>query len=204
MKESRRNCNYTWIAGLALGCLACSLLLPGEALAQNDGYWNGTETDAFAGGAIREVYCDILDLMEGNLGGLLMSAAGILAFGAAAFGDLKHGITAVVTGVSAFSLAALMTLYFGQLCGGGGNANDGNFIGDVNPGPAAGLTRGSNLGFNTNPAQNNRSAALAIAAGRAADFSRAATLNQTTGEFLENAEGEQGFDPGFNEFGEEF
>lgn len=115
-------------------CLAIILFEAGsasEVLAQlpggdggggdgNPGWWNGTDTEPFAGGVIRDAYCDIISLMEENLGGLFMAAAGILAFGAAAFGDLKHGLTAIATGISAFALSAMVSLYFGQLCGGGG------------------------------------------------------------------------------------
>jgi hypothetical protein len=155
----------------------------------NPGWWNGTETEPFAGGVIREAYCDIIDLLENNLGGLFMAAAGILAFGAAAFGDLKHGVTALVTGIGAFALSAMVSLYFGQLCGGG--AGNGRTINQD-------LTR-TNLEFN---AKNTHNAALAIAVGRNADFSQAATLNQTEAD----PEGEEFdvFDRDMLDFGEEF
>ena len=88
------------------------------------GWWQGVDTEEFADGEIRDAYCDIIDLMEGNLGGMLMSIAGILAFATAALGDFKHGITAIVVGISSFAIAALTSLYFGELCGGdNGGAN---------------------------------------------------------------------------------
>ena len=96
----------------------------GGAQAQGPaGWWQGVDTEEFAGGEIREAYCDIIDLMEGNFGGMLMAIAGILAFATAAFGDLKHGITALIVGVSSFAIAAMTSLYFGELCGADGNNN---------------------------------------------------------------------------------
>ncbi|HMO17836.1 MAG TPA: hypothetical protein PKA63_06925 [Oligoflexia bacterium] len=77
--------------------------------------------EAFADGAIRDVYCDLVGLVEGTFGGLLFAAAGILAFGFAAFGDSKHGSSAAIVAGAAFTLGAGVSLYFGDLgCGGGG------------------------------------------------------------------------------------
>jgi len=120
-----------------------------EALAQgNPGYWNGNETEAFAGGVIRDAYCDVIGYVEGEFGGLLMVIAGILALGAAAFGDFKHGVTMLVTAIGAYTVSALVSLYFGQLCGEAGATNR-----------TANLNRPANL-----------EAAFAIGAGREADF----------------------------------
>ncbi len=95
------------------------LFLESTALAQQaNGWWQGVDTEAFADGEIRAAYCDIIDLMEGNLGGMLMSIAGIMAFAYAAFGELKHAVTAVIVGISSFAIHAMTSLYFGQLCGG--------------------------------------------------------------------------------------
>ena len=111
----------------------------------NGGWWQGVDTEPFANGEIRDAYCDIIDLMEGNFGGMLMTIAGILAFATAAFGDLKHAITAVVVGISSFAIAAMTSLYFGQLCGGDGEINGFNNNLDQNPNVAAATARALSL-----------------------------------------------------------
>jgi hypothetical protein len=78
--------------------------------------WQGAYTEnEFAGGEIRKVYCDLVNLVEGAFGGLLLAAAGLMAFGFAAFGVSRHGYTAVTVGVSAFAISAAVSLYFGDL-----------------------------------------------------------------------------------------
>ena len=117
-----------------------------DALAQgNPGWWNGNETQPFAGGVIRAAYCDMIGYMEGEFGGLLTVIAGILAFATAAFGSFKHGVTLIVTAVGAFSISAVVSLYFGNLCGGNAAARVSNQNQELN-------------------------AALAIGAGRNVDF----------------------------------
>ena len=120
------------IRKLSIIFLLVLILIP-EALAQqaaagggggggNPGWWRGVDTPAFAGGVIRDAYCDIIKYMEGTLGAMLMVIAGIAAFATAALGNMKHGITAVAVGISAFTISAVVSLFFGQLCGGGANA----------------------------------------------------------------------------------
>ena len=111
---------------LLIQTTAFAQVTPGNGGPQNSGGWaDGVDTPAFANGEIRDAYCDIIDLMEGNFGGMLMVVAGIIAFATAAFGDFKHAITAVVVGISSFAIHAMTSLYFGQLCGAGGNAGGG-------------------------------------------------------------------------------
>lgn len=96
-----------------------------DALAQgagNPGWWQGVDTPAFAGGVIRQAHCDVLSYMGGSLGGMLMAAAGILAIATAAFGNFKHGITAVAVGIAAFTMSEMTELFFGRLCNAQGNA----------------------------------------------------------------------------------
>ena len=94
-----------------------------DALAQNaagnPGWWKGVETEPFAGGVIRDAYCDIISYMEGSLGGMLMAAAGIMAMAVAALGDFKHAATAVAVGIATVCISTVVGLFFGQLCGGG-------------------------------------------------------------------------------------
>ena len=74
-------------------------------------------------GPIREVFCDIAGLMEGSLGGLLASAAVVLAVGGAAFGDFTNAKSAMVVGIGGATILAGVSLYFGDMgCGGGNNA----------------------------------------------------------------------------------
>jgi len=130
------------------------LFLESTAFAQETGgWWQGVDTEPFANGEIREAYCDIIDLMEGSFGGMLMTIAGILAFATAAFGNLKHAITAVVVGISSFAIHAMTSLYFGQLCDVDGIVTDGfNNNLDVDANAAAGVARTS---FIPNPEQNS-------------------------------------------------
>lgn len=81
---------------------------------------------AFADGVIRESFCDLVSLVEGTFGGLLFAAAGLMAFGFAAFGDSKHGSTAAIVAGAAFSMSAGVSLYFGDLgCGAGAGSGSG-------------------------------------------------------------------------------
>lgn len=89
--------------------------------------WTGAyNEEQFAGGEIRKAYCDLVGIVEGNFGGLLFAAAGIMALAFAAFGITHHTHTAVFTAVGAFTISAGVSLYFGDFgCaeqgGGGGN-----------------------------------------------------------------------------------
>lgn len=85
--------------------------------------WQGAYTEGeFAGGEIRQAYCDMVGLVEGNFGGLLFSVAGVVALAFAAFGMSQHSKTAVAAGIGAFAISAAVSLYFGDLgCGNGGN-----------------------------------------------------------------------------------
>jgi len=78
--------------------------------------WQGAYTaEAFAGGVIRNSYCDMVGLVEGSFGGLLAAAAGIMAFGFAAFSNSKHVFTAIMVVGAAFTMSAGISLYFGDL-----------------------------------------------------------------------------------------
>ena len=63
--------------------LSADLALAQEAAAPWDYAYNA---EPFAGGVIREIFCDIVGLMDGPLGALVLTSAGVLAVGQAAFG----------------------------------------------------------------------------------------------------------------------
>lgn len=108
------------------------------------------EGEHFAGGVIRDFYCDAVGLMEGTLGALLLAVAGTVAVGQAVFGDFSGAKSALITGVGAVSLAVATSLAFGAFdCGGddfgdeaGIEENGGDFGGgagdlDATGGPLA-------------------------------------------------------------------
>lgn len=74
--------------------------------------------EPFAGGVIRDVFCDLVGLIQGSFGALLLSTAALMAIGGAAFGDFTSAKTAIVVGVSSATIAAGVSLYFGDFgCG---------------------------------------------------------------------------------------
>ena len=109
----RKQIPYSIVALIGLA----ALLLPETALAQQATEpWQGAYTSpAFAGGAIRSVFCDLVGLIEGNFGALLVASAAVLAVASAAFGDFKHGTTAIMVAVGAFTISAGVSLYFGDM-----------------------------------------------------------------------------------------
>lgn len=62
---------------------------------------------------IRIAVCQLFNLIEGAFGGLIMTVAGIGAVIAAAFGSYRVGYGLIVTGVGAFILRSLISLFFG-------------------------------------------------------------------------------------------
>lgn len=76
---------------------------------------------AFAGGVYINAICDIYDLMQGDLGGLLAAVAGIMALVMAAMGSLRGAAGFVVTAAAAFTISAGVSAWFGDF-GCGGNA----------------------------------------------------------------------------------
>ncbi len=137
-------------------------------------------SNAFAFESVEFAIEEICGHMQGNLGGLLMTTAGIGGIVAAAFGNLRASHSLIVVGVGAAALSGILSLYFpvaaefchdaGQLqAEGGGNngevANGFNNNLDVNPADAAGRAR-----------INNFNAAIDVAAGRQADFGNTFTI----------------------------
>ena len=88
--------------------------------------WEGAYTaDPFAGGVIRQAYCDISGLVEGSLGALFATAAAVMAIASAAFGNLRQGAILLATAVGAATITTSVSLGFGDLCDDSGNATKG-------------------------------------------------------------------------------
>lgn len=106
--------------------LLINLLLPTSVLAQAKEPWQGAyTTSAFAGGAIRDIYCDLVGEVEGSFGALQFVVGGIMAFGFAVFGDVKKTYSIFAAGVVGATMSTGVSLYFGQMCdGGSGGGNN--------------------------------------------------------------------------------
>ena len=63
--------------------------------------------------AIRE----ICNHMQGNLGGLLMAAAGVGGIASAAFGNMKAMYSCLVTAIGAFGISSVLSLHFASAAG---------------------------------------------------------------------------------------
>ena len=105
--------------------LALITLIESPAYAQNTlEPWNGAYTSKpFANSAIRNVYCDLVNLVEGSFGALLFVVAGILGITLIAFGDMKNAATMLVVAISAVTIGAGISLYFGDLGCGANNSS---------------------------------------------------------------------------------
>jgi hypothetical protein len=101
----------------------CSLFLTLTAVVENPVLaqntlepWKGAYTsEPFADNAIRGVYCDLVNLVEGSFGALLFIVAGILGITLIAFGDMKNAATMLVVAISAVTIGTGISLYFGDL-----------------------------------------------------------------------------------------
>lgn len=149
---------------------------------------------AFAFESVKFAIKEICGHMTGNLGGLLMTVAGIGGLASAAFGNFRASQSLIVTGIGAFAISAILSLYFPKAAGecSGNAAAGGRVLKTDFAGPA----------IEFKDTLNNRNAAIAVARGNEADFTKSAQLNQT-GESLE-AEEMDVFDPAMIEFGDEF
>lgn len=66
---------------------------------------------------------EICKYMEGSLGGLLMTAAGVGGIASAAFGNMKAMYSCLVTAIGAYGTSAVLSLHFADAakqCNGGG------------------------------------------------------------------------------------
>lgn len=121
----REACFPFWL--VAGSALALTALLPEAAWAQ-EGLDVAYNAPQFAGGEIRQVFCDLLSLVEGEFGGLLLTAAGFLALSHAAFGDTKHATAVIPVAIGCFAAAGVVSIFFGTLCEADGSAVAGRVM----------------------------------------------------------------------------
>ena len=89
--------------------------------------WEGAYTSApFGGGEIREAYCDLVSLVEGNFGALLFSVAGLVAVAMGVFGEGGQSKNILVVSIGALTISTLVSLYFGDMGCGNGSSSGGN------------------------------------------------------------------------------
>jgi type IV secretory pathway VirB2 component (pilin) len=81
--------------------------------------------EVFALASVEFAIRELCQHMEGNLGGLLMVTAGVGGMISAAFGNMKALYSCVITGIGAFTVSSMLSLYFpkayGICSGSGGN-----------------------------------------------------------------------------------
>jgi len=143
-------------------------------------------SNAFAFESVQFAIREICGHMQGNLGGLLMTTAGIGGIVAAAFGNLRASHSLIVVGIGAAALSGILSLYFpraadlchsaGQLqAAGNGAAGNGTAAnGEVANGIDNNIENLPN--FDNTARTNNFGAAIDIAAGRQANFGNTFTI----------------------------
>lgn len=131
---------------LLLLCCGFTLLLSSDISASAQGLaepWPGAHSsEEFAGGEIRDVFCDLVGLLEGELGALVFMAAGVAAILGAAFGNLRQSTSAVAVGVGLFTISAGVGVFFGDFdcgarAGGGGQTQRTRLESEQQPGSQA-------------------------------------------------------------------
>ncbi len=88
------------------------MIFSGPLYAQNGPSGSYTEA-ALDDSLIRNAVGNILRLLEGAFGALIMVIAGILAIISAAMGGYRNAISMLVVALGAFILRALISLFFG-------------------------------------------------------------------------------------------
>ncbi len=154
---------------------------------------------SFAFDSAKKAIKEICGHMEGNLGGLLMTTAGVGALVAAAFGNFRASHSMIVTAIGAATVSTMLSLYFADAakeCTGGHRINT----------EAGTTTRTLDDRFALPGVLRHEPGALGeanieIAAGRQADFTQAAEFNHG-GEEFELAPAED--DGGLNDLADTF
>ena len=83
-------------------CCGIALLLAGLGQAEN----------AYAFDSAIWAIQELCGHMKGNYGALLMSTAGVGAIVSAAFGNYKASYGFIITGIGAFTITSMLSLYF--------------------------------------------------------------------------------------------
>jgi len=102
-----QNAAATWPA-VVYGCALLSLGLLFPALAQDAPGLPVAQGDY----RIFEMSARMFDLIEGNLGALVMVVAGLAAIISAAFGVYRAALSLLIVAVSAFILRSLVEIFF--------------------------------------------------------------------------------------------
>ncbi len=138
-------------------------------------------SNAFAFESVEFAIREICGHMQGNLGGLLMTTAGIGGIVAAAFGNLRASHSLIVVGIGAAALSGILSLYFpraAEICSPQGQLQVGGEVGGG--GAANALNR--NLDTTGLARTNNFDNAVNIAAGRQANFNNNFTIQALDSE----------------------
>lgn len=127
MKTSAKNTVRLTVFLAEAGAVSAVLLIACASRALGADFtepWPGAHTaPAFAGGELRDAYCDMQSLIEGSWGGLVAAAAAVMAVAAAAFGNLRHTTSLIVTAIGAFTISTGVSVYFGDMCSSNGGTN---------------------------------------------------------------------------------
>ena len=84
--------------------------------------------NVFALESVKFAIKELCGHMEGHLGGLLMATAGVGGMISAAFGNMKAMYSFIITGIGAFTVSSVLSLYFpeaAKLCEQGNAGNPG-------------------------------------------------------------------------------
>lgn len=93
------------------------VLIPDFAFADSQEIWKGAYTaKPFAGGALRNLYCDLVGEVEGSFGALVFITGGFVAFGMAVFGNAKRTYSIIIAGIVGATMSSGISLYFGKMC----------------------------------------------------------------------------------------
>lgn len=179
-KQAKKGVSFSSATVVLFGALAAVLLLPKDVYAFDSAIF-----------AIEE----ICGHMQGKLGGLLMTVAGIGGLTAAAFGNMRATQSLIVVGIGAFAISSVLSIHFPEAaghCNGGGNET------------ARRIARTANVNqFNVVEADiaARRATALRIGAGNSVDFTIAAPLPQGDED---NGDEPFQFDPSAGDVAEDF
>lgn len=86
---------------------------------------NVNDSYAFSTKVIEDAIKELCGLIEGHLGGLLVTVAAFGAIVAAAMGSYRAFYSAIITAVGAFAVSSILSLYFEEAaanCGNGGKS----------------------------------------------------------------------------------
>ena len=131
--------------------------------------------DSYAFESAKFAIEEICGHMQGKLGGLLMTVAGIGGLTAAAFGNMRASQGLIVVGVGAFAISSVLSIYFPQAATSCNNGANGNAAGRTIQRTAANPANPFNV-VEADLAARRTVQALQLGAGKTVDFNTAASL----------------------------